>query len=103
MDKKKALTVLYDCAEQELDRGHPGGWPELEEALRVVEPETEYGPKRKRKVSSDAEFIRSLLPPWAKTVPEGLDPTMYGTLSAEGDRGVKERVDRILSKLEERA
>lgn len=49
MDRKKALTVLYDLAEQELDRGGvgPGEWPELEEAMRLIGPETEYGPDYK--------------------------------------------------------
>ena len=45
----------------------------------------------------DAEFIYSLLPDWVKNkAPEGLDPTMYGTLSKEGDDEIQERVRRIL-------
>jgi hypothetical protein len=45
----------------------------------------------------DAKFIYSLLPDWAKyKAPQGLDPTMYGTLRKETDDEVIERVKRIL-------
>ena len=37
----------------------------------------------------------SFVPPWAKEVPEGLDPTFYGTCTAEGDKKVKAKVDKI--------
>lgn len=48
-------------------------------------------------MSEDAKFIYSLLPDWVKNkAPEGLDPTMYGTLSKEGDDEVQERVKQIL-------
>lgn len=47
--------------------------------------------------NKDAEFIYSLLPDWVKNkAPEGLDPTMYGTLSKEGDDEIQERVKQIL-------
>jgi len=47
--------------------------------------------------TKDAEFIYSLLPDWVKSkAPEGLDPTMYGTLSKEGDDEIQERVKQIL-------
>lgn len=38
--EKKALKVLYEAAEQTLDRGSygKGGWPELEDAMRTVGP-----------------------------------------------------------------
>ncbi len=45
----------------------------------------------------DVKFIYSLLPDWVKSkAPEGLDPTMYGTLSKEGDSKIQERVKQIL-------
>ena len=43
----------------------------------------------------DVRFLLGFVPEWAKEVPEGLDPTFYGTLSAAGDREVKARVDAI--------
>lgn len=43
----------------------------------------------------DIRFLLSFVPPWAKDVPEGLDPTFYGTLTAAGDREVKAHVDAI--------
>lgn len=47
--------------------------------------------------TKDVEFIYSLHPDWVKNkAPEGLDPTMYGTLSKEGDDEVQERVKQIL-------
>lgn len=47
--------------------------------------------------TEDAKFIYSLLPDWVKNkAPEGLDPTMYGTLSKEGDDEIQERVKQIL-------
>jgi len=45
----------------------------------------------------DAKFIYSLLPDWVKNkAPEELYPTMYGTLSKEGDDEIQERVKQIL-------
>lgn len=46
--------------------------------------------------TDDAEFIYSLLPKWAKDAPKGLNPTMYGTLTQEGDQKVIDRVKGIL-------
>ena len=40
-------------------------------------------------------FLLKFVPPWARDVPEGLSPLFYGTLTAEGDRKVKARVDHI--------
>lgn len=38
--EKKALKVLYEAAEQTLDRGSygRGQWPELENAMRTIGP-----------------------------------------------------------------
>jgi hypothetical protein len=47
----------------------------------------------------DVKIIKSLLPEWVKEVPEGLDPTMYGTGTQEGDEAVKKRVDEILKRI----
>ena len=41
------------------------------------------------------QFLLSFVPPWANDVPEGLGEMFYGTLSAEGDREVKARVDAV--------
>lgn len=49
----------------------------------------------------DIKFLLSLVPDWAKIVPEGLEPTMYGTLTYEGDLEVKKRVDKIRQRLKE--
>ena len=46
--------------------------------------------------SKDAEFIYSLLPEWSKEAPKGLDPTMYGTNTQEGDQKIVDRVKEIL-------
>lgn len=46
---------------------------------------------------SDQEFIYNLLPTWVKEVPKGADPTMYGTLTEEGDNKVQERVNSLLT------
>ena len=50
-------------------------------------------------LASDVEFLLSFVPAWAKDVPDGLGPTFYGTLSADGDREVKARVDAIRAAL----
>ena len=44
----------------------------------------------------DVKFIYSLLLPWVKEAPKGLDPTMYGTLTQEGDQEVVDKVNDIL-------
>tara|TARA_R110000772_G_scaffold153261_1_gene264267 strand:+ start:28133 stop:28429 length:297 start_codon:yes stop_codon:yes gene_type:complete len=46
--------------------------------------------------SKDVEFIYSLLPKWTKEAPKGLDPTMYGTLTYEGDKEIVDRLKEIL-------
>lgn len=44
-------------------------------------------------------LLLSFVPDWAKEVPEGLCATMYGTLTADGDRQIKQRVDSIRSRI----
>jgi hypothetical protein len=74
----------------------------VQQALLQVWNECEHEQLRLHNVSKslptkDAEFIHSLLPDWVKNkAPEGLDPTMYGTLSKEGDDEIQERVRQIL-------
>jgi len=46
--------------------------------------------------SEDVEFIYSLLPKWTKEAPIGLNPTLYGTLTQEGDQKVIDRLNKIL-------
>ena len=46
--------------------------------------------------SKDAEFIYSLLPEWTREVLKGLDPTMYGTLTYEGDKEIVDKLKEIL-------
>jgi hypothetical protein len=47
--------------------------------------------------SKDTEFIYSLLPEWTKEAPKGLDTTMYGTLTYEGDREIVDKLKEILN------
>ena len=54
-----------------------------------IEAQTEY---------DDMQFLLSLLPDWTKEVPKGLDPTFYGTLSYEGDKLVKIRIENIMKR-----
>lgn len=47
------------------------------------------------------KFLLGFVPAWAKEeVPEGYGETFYGTLSAEGDRKVKARVDEARKLIE---
>jgi len=46
----------------------------------------------------DMQYMYSLLPDWTKEVPKGLDPTFYGTLSYEGDKLVKIRIENIMKR-----
>lgn len=46
----------------------------------------------------DIEFLLSLVPNWAKFVPKGLYPMLYGTGSYEGDLEVKNRINEIYKK-----
>lgn len=41
------------------------------------------------------KFTLAFVPAWAREVPEGLDPTFYGTLSSAGDRRVMQRVAEV--------
>ena len=47
----------------------------------------------------DIEFLLSLIPDWAKDVPKGLDPTMYGTGRYDTDLLIKLWVDRIKNEI----
>ena len=47
------------------------------------------------RLRDDISFLLNLVPGWAKDVPVGLCPTLYGTGSSEGDLVVKQRVDAI--------
>lgn len=54
-----------------------------------------------KEIQEDIKFLLSLVPEWAKKeVPEGLDPTFYGTLTEEGDNEIKKRIDEITTKYE---
>ena len=44
----------------------------------------------------DKQFLWSLMPDWVKEPLVGLCPTMYGTLSFEGDWAVHKRVTKML-------
>ena len=47
----------------------------------------------------DRKYIAGFLPPWAQDVPEGLDPTFYGTGHADGDRKVAATVAEIQKRI----
>jgi len=49
--------------------------------------------------NDDIKLLLSLIPSWAKEVPEGLDPTMYGTGTYDGDLEIKQKVDEIKRKI----
>jgi hypothetical protein len=51
-----------------------------------------------RALWSDVRHLKSFVPPWAKDAPDGLDPTMYGTGTAAGDREVKARTDEAMER-----
>lgn len=50
-------------------------------------------------LDAESEFIWKLMPDWIKTQPKGWTPTFYGTLSAEEDKEVSDRVKEILNRL----
>ncbi len=54
-----------------------------------------------RTLREAGKYLISFIPAWAKEVPEGLCPTFYGTCSADGDKKVKAKVDRIVELLKE--
>ena len=49
-------------------------------------------------IKDDIKFLLSLLPTWAKVVPAGFNPAMYGTGSYAGDLEVNKRVQKIKDK-----
>ena len=48
-------------------------------------------------------FLLTLVPEWALTMEQGLDPTYYGTGSYEGDKKVHDRVVEIKGLLEKKS
>jgi len=44
----------------------------------------------------DKQFLWNLMPEWVKESAVGLDPTMYGTGTYEGDCAIRLRVQEIL-------
>jgi len=53
-------------------------------------------------VKDDIKFLLSLLPTWAKEVPAGFDPTMYGTGSYAGDLEVNKKVQKTKDRYSKR-
>jgi len=45
--------------------------------------------------TEDIKFLLSLLPEWAREVKKGLDPTMYGTGSYDGDLEIVQRLAEL--------
>ena len=71
---------------------------ELDAFCEQIEAEVENGiTDDKGQLKQACKFLLSFVPEWAKAVPLNLDPTMYGTLSAEGDRKVQKRVSEIVN------
>ena len=66
----------------------------LEEAVDRLTVTVRQIIQQRDELAEATEFLLSFVPEWAKDVPEGLGETFYGTLSAEGDRAVKTRVDQ---------
>ena len=73
----------------------------LRDSFVHIEAENASLREQVRVLAEHIRFLFSLVPDWARAVPEGLDPTFYGTLSAEGDRAVKARVDAALAAVKE--
>ena len=71
-----------------LREAHEGLAPS-EMAQYVTQLEVQLAAEDAGRLRDDARFLLGFVPEWAKEVPEGLDPTFYGTLSAAGDREVK--------------
>lgn len=63
------------------------------ETIEVSRVHAPYVPTNEQK--EDIRFLLKLVPGWAKDSEPGLDPTMYGTLTYEGDLKVIERVESI--------
>ncbi|MCP4493254.1 MAG: hypothetical protein GY820_39020 [Gammaproteobacteria bacterium] len=51
-------------------------------------------------LQGDVEFLLALLPEWAKNPQPGLDPTMYGTGTYDGDIQVNQRLLKLMKKIE---
>lgn len=51
--------------------------------------------------NDNAHFLWNLMPEWVRKDEPGLDPTMYGTGTYEGDLEVQKKVREILNKGEE--
>ena len=49
-------------------------------------------------LEADVEFLFAFVPPWAKEVPDGLNPMFYGTGSADGDRQVAAQVAEVAAR-----
>jgi len=47
----------------------------------------------------DIKFLLKFIPPWAKEAPPGLCPTMYGTLTQEGDQKIIDKINIIREKI----
>lgn len=75
-------------------------WLELHTDFRIVHKDVSNN-RLTPEMVDDIKFLLSLVPDWAQFVPMAQSPMGYGTLSREGDLRVKDRIDRIKSKLTE--
>jgi hypothetical protein len=105
-----ALAKIVGEIEQEQEGDHDSGEilndliSQLKSLCTVEKPQEGQSPADEQvETEQDIAFIWGLMPPWVKNTPEGLDPTMYGTLSAEGDRGVAKRLEMVFKRMRETA
>jgi len=96
-DYKKRLDELVPRLRRYLHDPHDGwtqdssGWTELGELEEIARALLKERDELRKSVDTLFHFV----PKWAESVPDGLDPTFYGTGTADGDRRVKARVDDI--------
>ena len=85
----------YALAQERKNAAYDKANKDFQESLITANKERAILEARLKRAEEDCRFLLSFVPEWANIVPSGLDPTFYGTLTEEGDRQVKVRVDKI--------
>jgi predicted nucleic acid-binding Zn-ribbon protein len=88
-------------ATAELDAWKHTSKQDSEERRQAEEAATKLF-KENKQLRKAGIYLVSFIPDWAKDAQPGLDPTMYGTLTYEGDLKVIAQVEKIRQLLEEK-
>jgi hypothetical protein len=93
--QKSANKNMVQWNQKDFQKTHPKLYKTIIEAINEA---INYTRCSTEMPVEDAKLLYGLIPEWAKDAPSGLDPSLYGTLTQEGDQAIVNKVKAILKK-----